>query len=151
MRNHFKWSMRKENGYTLIEGIIQLSVFILLSQIFAMTIVWLHKIEGDVINPTETDWALFVQDVETYLNDVENIVKQSEGVGVRFQKEGEEYDIELYQNLIRKQKNRLGHEPMLLRVKSLSVTVEGRVLQLSVEFLDGIQKERTFYVTFPSK
>ena len=143
--------MRKENGYTLIEGIIQLSVFMLLCQIFAMTIVWLHKIDADVTNPTETDWALFVQDVETYLNEVDSIVKQSEGVGVRFLKVGEEYDIELYQNMVRKQKNRLGHEPMLLNVKSLAFVLEGRVLQMSVEFLDGIQKERTFYVAFPSK
>lgn len=143
--------MRKEHGYTLIEGVIQLSVFMLLSQIFAVSIVWLHKIEADVTNPTETDWALFVEDVETYLNEVDSMMKQSEGVGVRFQKGGEEYDIELYQNLIRKQKNRLGHEPMLLRVKSLAISLEGRSLHMSVEFLNGIQKERTFYVTFPSE
>ena len=141
----------KESGYTLIEGILQLSVLMLFSQFFAITVGWLHKMEENVANPTEIEWALFVQDVETYLNNVEAIMIQSEDLGIRFRKNGEEFDIELYENLIRKQKNRLGHEQMLLHVKSILTTLERNSLNFGVEFMNGIKKEHTFYVTFHSE
>lgn len=141
----------KEAGYTLIEGIIQLSVLMLFSQVFAITVGLLHKVEDNVTNPTEIEWALFIQDVETYLNHVEIIMVQREDMGIRFRKNEEEFDIEIYENLIRKQKNRLGHEQMLLHVKSISVNLEGNSLKFAVEFMNGIKKEHTFYVTFHSK
>lgn len=141
-------SVKDERGYTFLEGIIQLSVFILFAQVFAITMSWLYRIEETMTNPIDTEWALFIQNVETYLNDIETLTLQKEQPGIRFRKNGEEYDIELYSNLIRKQKNRLGHEQMLLHVKSLKVTVEGQSLYFFVTFLNGMEKEHIFYVTF---
>lgn len=137
-----------EAGYTLIEGIIQLVVFLLFSQVFAITLGWLHRMEENVADPTEMEWALFIQYVETYLNDIETIAIQREDEGIRFRKDGEEFDIEYYPSLIRKQKNRLGHEQMLLHVKSMATKMDGSSLKFSVEFLNGVKKEHTFYVTF---
>lgn len=141
----------KEDGYTLLEGIIQLSVLMLFSQVFAITIGWLHRMEENVTNPLETEWALFIQELESSLNDLETIMIQSEDTGIRFRKNGEEYDVELYQDLIRRQKNRLGHEQLLLHVKSISTKMEGQALYFSVVFANGLQKEHTFYVTFLTK
>lgn len=140
-----------EKGYTLIEGIIQLSVLMLFSQVFAVTMWWLYKMEENVTNPMDTEWALFVQNVETYLNDIDSLVIQREQPGIRFYKLGEEYDIEFYSTLIRKQKNRLGHEQLLLQVESLSVSIEGKSLRFFVTFLNGMEKEHTFYVTYRAK
>lgn len=140
-----------EKGYTLIEGIIQLSVLMLFSQVFAVTMWWLYKMEENVTNPMDTEWALFVQNVETYLNDIDSLVIQKEQPGIRFHKLGEEYDIEFYSTLIRKQKNRLGHEQLLLQVESLSVSIEGKSLRFFVTFLNGMEKEHTFYVTYRAK
>ncbi|WP_313893831.1 competence type IV pilus minor pilin ComGF [Psychrobacillus sp.] len=140
-----------EGGYTLLESIIQLSVLLLFSQLFTLTIGLLFKAEDYVTNPIDTEWALFIRDVESYLNDVEILTIQREDIGVRFRKGEEEFDIELYQDLIRKQKNRLGHEQMLLRVKSISTTLDGPFLRFSVEFTNGVKKEHTFYVTYREK
>ena len=89
--------------------------------------------------------------METYLNDVDDIHVQENLKVFAFIKTGDEYDIELYDTLIRKQKNRLGHEQMLLHVKSFTAKLEGPSLKLSVEFTNGIKKEHTFYVTFHSE
>ena len=151
MRNFFKLSMSNQEGYTLVDGIIQLSVLMLFSQVFAVTVGWTNKIEESITNPLDTEWALFVQNVETYLNDIDSLIIQKEQPGIRFKKGGEEYDIELYQNLIRKQKNRLGHEQMLLHVKSIAISIEGQNLYFSVDFSNGMEKEHTFYVTFRSE
>ncbi|MFJ8066718.1 competence type IV pilus minor pilin ComGF [Psychrobacillus sp. NPDC096426] len=151
MRNCFKLRFANEKGYTLLDGIIQLSVLMLFSQVFAVTIGWSNRIEEMITNPTDTEWALFVQNVETYLNDIDSLVIQKEQPGIRFRKNEEEYDIELYANLIRKQKNRLGHEQMLLHVKTMSVKVDGQSLHFFVTFLNGIEKEHTFYVTYHSE
>ncbi|WP_342598382.1 competence type IV pilus minor pilin ComGF [Psychrobacillus sp. FSL H8-0483] len=151
MLNYFKQRIVDEKGYTLIEGIIQLSVLMLFSQVFAVTMWWLYKMEENVTNPMDTEWALFVQNVETYLNDIDSLVIQREQPGIRFYKLGEEYDIEFYSTLIRKQKNRLGHEQLLLQVESLSVSIEGKSLRFFVTFLNGMEKEHTFYVTYRAK
>ena len=151
MRNGFKLRIANENGYTLVDGIIQLSVLMLFSQVFALTIGWTSRIEELITNPTDTEWVLFVQNVETYLNDIDSLIIQKEQPGIRFKKDGEEYDIELYQDLIRKQKNRLGHEQMLLHVKSMSIALEGQTVHFYVDFLNGMEKEHTFYVTFRSE
>ncbi|MEI4771412.1 competence type IV pilus minor pilin ComGF [Psychrobacillus sp. FJAT-51614] len=140
-----------ENGYTLIEAIIQLSVLMLFSHVFAISIGWLYLMEETVTNPTETEWALFVEDVENYLIDLDMIIVQTGNKGIRFKKNGDEYDIEIYQNLIRKQKNRVGHEQMLLQVKTINTSIEDRLLYFSVEFMNGVKKEHTFYVTFNSE
>ncbi|SER80941.1 competence type IV pilus minor pilin ComGF [Psychrobacillus sp. OK032] len=151
MRNFLKLSVRNEEGYTLVDGIIQLSVLMLFSQVFAVTVGWTNKIEESITNPIDTEWALFVQNVETYLNDIDTLIIQQEQQGIRFKKGGEEFDIELYQDLIRKQKNRLGHEQMLLHVKSMSIAIEGQTVRFFVKFLNGMEKEHTFYVTIRSE
>lgn len=151
MHNSFKLRIDNEKGYTLVDGIMQLAVLVVFSQIFALTIGWTTKAEELITNPTDMEWALFVQSVETYLNEIDSLLIQKDEPGIRFRKNGEEYDIEFYTNLIRKQKNRLGHEQMLLHVKSLSVTVEGQSLHFFVTFLNGLKREHTFYVTFRSE
>lgn len=140
-----------EHGYTLLEATLQLSVLMLFSQIFLLTIGLAFRVESTVTNPTETEWGLFINDVEKYLNDVDDLHVQQNVKGIRFNKTGDEYDIELYDTVIRKQKNRLGHEQMLLHVKSFTTILEGQSLKLSVEFVNGIKKEQTFYVTFHSE
>lgn len=134
-----------------MDGIIQLAVLMVFSQVFAFTVGWTAKVEEMITNPTDMDWALFVQNVEAYINDIDSLIIQKDQPGIRFNKNGEEYDIEFYTNLIRKQKKRLGHEQMLLHVKSISVTVEGQSLHFFVTFLNGLKREHTFYVTFRSE
>ena len=77
-----------EQGYTLLEAILQLSVLMLFSQIFLLTVGLVFRVESTVTNPTETEWGLFVYDVERYLNDVDEIHVQEGVKGIRFHKSG---------------------------------------------------------------
>ncbi|MEK4245965.1 competence type IV pilus minor pilin ComGF [Psychrobacillus sp. FSL K6-2684] len=140
--------LSNEKGYTFIDGILQLSVFIIFAQIFALIMWSLYTTEKKVADPSEIEWALFIQYVEAYLNDVENFIVQSEQPGIRFYKQGIEYDVEYSSNVVRKQIKKLGHEPLLLNVQTLNVIAEGQKITFFVTFFNGQQKDHTFYVTY---
>ena len=108
----------------------------------------LYTTEKKVADAQELEWGFFVQYVEAYLNDVDSIMIQKELPGIRFSKEEAEFDIEYISNVIRKQKNRLGHEPLLLNVQTLNVKMEGQNITFFATFLNGQQKEHTMYVTY---
>lgn len=108
----------------------------------------LYTTEKKVADPQEVEWGLFIQFVEAYLNDVESIMVQKSQPGIRFTKDNNEFDVEYISNVIRKQKNRLGNEPLLLNVQTLNVHMEGQNITFFVTFLNGQQKEHTMYVTY---
>lgn len=140
--------LKKQNGYTFIDGILQLSVFIIFAQILVLIMWSLYTTEKKVADPQEVEWGLFIQFVEAYLNDVESIMVQKNQPGIRFTKDNNEFDVEYISNVIRKQKNRLGNEPLLLNVQTLNVHMEGQNITFFVTFLNGQQKEHTMYVTY---
>lgn len=140
--------VKKQNGYTFIDGILQLSVFIIFAQILVLIMWSLYTTEKKVTDPQEVEWGLFIQFVEAYLNDVESIIIQKSQPGIRFTKDNNEFDVEYISNVIRKQKNRLGNEPLLLNVQTLNVNMEGQNITFFVTFLNGQQKEHTMYVTY---
>lgn len=140
--------LKKQNGYTFIDGILQLSVFIIFAQILVLIMWSLYTTEKKVADPQEVEWGLFIQFVEAYLNDVESIMVQKSQPGIRFTKDNNEFDVEYISNVIRKQKNRLGNEPLLLNVQTLNVHMEGQNITFFVTFLNGQQKEHTMYVTY---
>lgn len=108
----------------------------------------LYYTEKNVTDPQEVEWGFFVQYVESHLNDVESITIQKSQPGIRFIKDGAEFDIEYVSNVIRKQKNRLGHEPLLLNVQNFNLSMEGQNITLFVTFINGQQKEHTMNVTY---
>lgn len=140
--------VKQQNGYTFIDGILQLSVFIIFAQILVLIMWSLYTTEKKVTDPQEVEWGLFIQFVEAYLNDVESIMVQKSQPGIRFTKDNNEFDVEYISNVIRKQKNRLGNEPLLLNVQTLNVNMEGQNITFFVTFLNGQQKEHTMYVTY---
>ena len=141
-------NMRDQSGYTLLEGILHLAVFMLFAQVLAGTMWWLTNTEANLTDTTETEWALFIQYVDTYLTEVDSIVVHENSRGVTIRKGETSYKVESYNNLIRKQKNWDGHEQMLLNVESLFVERQGNSLQMKVDFINEIKKEHVFYVTF---
>lgn len=108
----------------------------------------LYTTEKKVTDPQEVEWGLFLQYVEAYLNNVDSIIVQKSQPGIRFIKGKEEFDVEYVSNMIRKQKNRLGNEPLLLNVQAFQVSMEGQNITFFVTFFNGQQKEHTMYVTY---
>ena len=143
-----KMKIRDQSGYTLLEGILHLAVFMLFAQVLAGTMWWLTKTEANVTDTTETEWALFIQYVDSFLTEVDFIVVYENSRGITIGKDQISYRVESYKNLIRKIKNLVGHEQMLFNIESLFVEMEGNSLRMKVDFLNGIEKEHVFYVTF---
>lgn len=146
-----KMKICDQSGYTLLEGILHLAVFMLFAQVLAGTMWWLLYTEASVTDTTETEWALFIQYVDSYLTEVDSIEIHENLKGMTIRKDKTNYKVESYKNLIRKQKNWEGHEQMLLNVESLDVEMGDNSLLLKVNFLNGIEKEHVFYVTFSTK
>ncbi|MET0786197.1 MAG: type IV pilus minor pilin ComGF family protein, partial [Paenisporosarcina sp.] len=58
------------------------------------------------------------------------------------------YDIEFTGTIIRKQKNRLGNEPMLLHITNSHFQLNGTKLKVAIVFDSGLKKERVYELTF---
>lgn len=143
-----KMKVRNQSGYTLLEGILHLAVFMLFAQVLGGTMWWLASTEASVTDTTEIEWALFIQYVDSYLIEVDSIEIHENSKGLTIRKGNTNYKVESYKNLIRKQKNWDGHEQMLLNIESLFVEMEGSSLRMKVSFLNDVMKEHVFYVTF---
>ena len=138
-------------GYTFIDAILHLSVLMLFSQLILFYSMWFKQIEKQFFHAEPIEWEMFSLDIESSVSTVTTIGEQVNQTGVRFVKNGEEFDIECYQSLIRKQKNRLGHEPMLTGLNSCKIQlIENQVL-IKVEFINGRKEERTYEVSVSSQ
>lgn len=146
-----KMKIRDQSGYTLLEGILHLAVFMLFAHVLAGTMWWITNTEVNVTDTTEVEWAMFIQYVDSYLTDVDSIIITNNSNGFQIRKGELIYKVDTYKNLVRKQKNWDGHEQMLLDVKTLFVEMEGNLLRMKVNFLNDVEKEHAFYVVFTTK
>ncbi len=138
-------------GYTFVDAILQLSVLLLFSQLILFYSVWFKQVERHFFYAEPIDWEMFSLDIESQVSSVTTIEEQLNGTGIRFVKNGEEFDIECYSSLIRKQKNRLGHEPMLTEVSSCKLQIIGDQVIIQVVFINGRKEERTYEVFVSSQ
>jgi len=138
-------------GYTFIDAILHLSVLLLFSQLILFYSVWFKQIEKQFFHAEPIEWEMFSLDIESSVSTVTTIGEQVNQTGIRFVKNGEEFDIECYQSLIRKQKNRLGHEPMLTGLSSCKLQLIGNQVLIQVEFENGRKEERTYEVSVSSQ
>ncbi len=138
-------------GYTFIDAILQLSVLMLFSQLILFYSVWFKQVERYFFHAEPIEWEIFSLDIESYVSTVTTMGEQLNQNGIRFVKNGEEFDIECYQSSIRKQKNRLGHEPMLTSLNSCKVQLIGDQVIIQVVFENGRNEERTYEVSISSQ
>lgn len=139
-----------EEGYTLLESLFQLIVFILFSKLFILLIVWTTNFQGLALSKEQTEWELFINDVLSYLATGQNIEVINTGHGFRMDYEEKVVDIEQFNEIVRKRIDNQGHEPMLLGIKKMTVKKNSSSLTIHVEFLNGLQKERELYVATKS-
>lgn len=140
-----------KSGYTLIDALFQLIVLLLFSHLIFFYSLWMKNSEEMFLTTVQEEWELFSLDLESYFLDIQSIEELANQNGVRLIRDGVEYDVELSGSLIRKQKNRLGHEPMLLHIKRAEFQVKESTVTLLVEFENDMIKERTYEVLLSPK
>ncbi|KOS68076.1 hypothetical protein AEA09_05580 [Lysinibacillus contaminans] len=140
-----------EKGYTLLEALFQVVVFMIFSHIFVLIMLWVTEMKSTVMAIEQTKWELFVYDVNMYFVDVTSFEVNEVNSKITFQTPNGLYSMERYQNIIRKKVDNLGHEPLLIGIKTCQFYYEDEELTIVVEFPNGIKKERTYYVPIIEK
>lgn len=146
MHKRARRKVLNEQGYTLIESIFQLMVYVVFSSFFILLILWTTQFQNATFAKEQTEWELFVQDLLSYIAEGDLVQVINEGSGIRVFRGDQAIDIEKYEKFIRKQVNELGHEPMLTNVKTVHFILNESYLTIQVEFENGIHKERQVYV-----
>ncbi|MFJ7731532.1 competence type IV pilus minor pilin ComGF [Lysinibacillus sp. NPDC097231] len=139
-----------EKGYTLLESLFQLVVFVLISHLFVFIMLWFVEMKATVLSDEQSKWELFVYDLNMYLDDITSFTIRSDQKRITFESADKLHHIDCYSNIIREQVNG-GHVPMLIGINKCQFRYTENMLTVAVEFPSGIQKERTFYVPIIEK
>jgi len=134
-----------ERGYTLLEALFQLVVFVLIGHLAVFIMLWFAEMKTTVLSNEQSKWELFVYDLNMYLHDISSFTIRQDQKRITFQAANTIHQIDCYSNIIRDQVNG-GHVPMLIGINKCQFQYERDMLTIAVELPSGIKKERTFYV-----
>lgn len=95
----------------------------------------------------EMEWRLFAAELQSYLTAVDSIQIINGGTGIRVIQAGTEYDIEVYNSLIRKQKFNEGHEIMVTDIIRCNFSIEGQVLKITAMRSNGTEERSEYAIT----
>lgn len=142
--------MNNEKGYTLLEAMFQLIVFVLISHFFVLIMLWYAEMTSTMQTDEQSKWELFVYDLNKGLKDILMFSVRDDHNRITFQTTESVHHIDCYRNIIREQVNG-GHVPMLNGINKCQFTYSENMLTVAVEMHSGMQKERTFYVPIIEK
>lgn len=137
-----------DKGFVFMHTLFDL----LLMMIFLPLIVLFFSFMVSFSKDTEAyllEWQLFTAEFQSYLTAVDSLVLINEGKGIRIVRGADEYDIELYSNMVRKQRFNKGHEVMLTNIKNCRFEIRGNRILLHVQFLHGPDEEVEYVYTHP--
>ncbi|ANU23474.1 competence type IV pilus minor pilin ComGF [Planococcus donghaensis] len=138
-----------EKGFSFLTSIFDLMVLMMLLPLIVVFFSFAIQFNQDV-DPHRAEWQLFVIDLQSYLHRSDSIEVINGGSGIRIVQRGEEFDIELYANMMRKQKSQKGHEVMLTRVSQCSFSLDGNKVKIRTKFSTGNLEEAEYVFTKPS-
>lgn len=137
--------VKNEAGYTLIEALFHLttvSLFIFMSTIFFQ---WYEKTNNQVTNINDLKWRQFSLDFQREIRRVSPDFSISyPGKNFDFHNGEDRISIHFINGVIRKQINGSGHIPLLTDVKQRNIQYKNGVIQFSVVFNDGLEREGEF-------
>ena len=135
-----------DKGYTFADAIIQLSVLLLFAHLITIYFIWFKQTGQKFFQSEKIEWEMFSLDMENTFSSVETTNVQNIENGIRFIAEESENDIECYSSLIRKQKNRTGHEPLLTGLILCKLVLVNDQVHVRVEFENGKKEERAYEI-----
>ena len=142
---------KEEKGYTFIESLFQLIVFVTFAHLFIVFFLWKAPIEQQYTNMSDGAWELFAVDFQASIVDVNEFNVHQGGRGIQFVTDRGRIDIEQRNNVIRKAIDGQGHIPFLTNVHAVYFTLNDPIVSVTVTMLDGARKERDSAIGFSSK
>ncbi len=134
-----------EKGYTLLEALFQLIVFVLVCHLFLLVILWAANMKTTMLTDEQSKWELFVFDMNMHLANASSITIRRDQRRITLQASNILHHFDCYRNMIREQVNG-GHVPMLIGINKCQFDLNDNELTIAVEFPSGLKKERTYYV-----
>ncbi|QPQ35151.1 MULTISPECIES: competence type IV pilus minor pilin ComGF [unclassified Lysinibacillus] len=134
-----------EKGYTLLEALFQLIVFVLVCHLFLLVILWAANMKTTMLTDEQSKWELFVFDMNMHLANASSITIRRDQRRITLQASNTLHHFDCYRNMIREQVNG-GHVPMLIGINKCQFDLNDNELTIAVEFPSGLKKERTYYV-----
>ncbi|WP_034302676.1 competence type IV pilus minor pilin ComGF [Alkalibacterium sp. AK22] len=128
---------RNDRGFTLIEVLIALTVMAGSVLLFSLALSQISYGRDRVNDDRQIEWHLFLNQLEYDLQDKTFLDSHASRFRLEKVEEGRTKDIysySLYQNMLRRNVNGLGHQPMLMRIQSLNVSQAHEKLVLTVVF-----------------
>ncbi len=137
-----------EKGYTLLDALYHLIVFLLFSHLILLILVWIQKQNETYLTNENVTWEIFVNDFQQYLENVKEIevVGYNDKIDISYVDTEETIQIGQLKEVIRKQVSYVGNVPMLIGIQNLRFELVENKLKMNVKFPNGIVKERVFIV-----
>lgn len=143
-----KWSvmLRKDNGFTMVEMLISLVIFMMLSILVIQIFLTVRE------NFAKKN-QLHLKEWETFSIQLKNEIKNSKDQSVSDNKlylitRGSFVTIEQYKNIVRRQVDGMGHEIMLQNIADFQVKLEADYITVQVIDDEGNQYTRKFHPYF---
>ncbi|MEK4426162.1 competence type IV pilus minor pilin ComGF [Solibacillus sp. FSL K6-1523] len=137
--------LRNEQGFTFLESIFQLMIFILFANISLLLIFWFR----DIINldkmKDEVNWELFIYDLNQYnARSVTGMLNSSSSLQMELldAEDGKYFVFDRSELHIRKRSNLGGNEILLPYVGSWNLLVDNNEILVKVVMRDGTRRER---------
>ncbi len=139
---------RSEGGFIYFDALIDLVLVAAILPLIILFYLYTANYMED-LDAEEMEWRLFTAEMQNYLTDIESIEIIKDGMGFRVSQAGEEYDIEVYSSVIRKQKFDQGHEIMVTGISKCHFSIEGQVLKISAIRSNGTEERSEYAITGP--
>lgn len=140
--------VQNSQGYTLLEALFSFLVFVLLSHILILFIFWMKQMDTIFLTKEHAQWELFVQDVQQFVSNVEEVKlsNQSQTLEIFYKNPYETIKIKRSGDVLHQLINNQGNIPLLIGVENTLFDWDGQFITISVEFQNGIERERRFFV-----
>jgi len=144
------WRIDKlnQNGFTLLEALLHLVTFLMFMSFIGFFYSWINQLNISIFTKEHVSWEMFTYDFKNYFDNISEIAIDHGGTGIELTYVNSDDKVQINQSneVLRKQVERKGHVPMLVGVKNVEFNLEQGFVEIRVEFLNGLKKERTFFV-----
>ncbi|MCM3389930.1 ComGF family competence protein [Ureibacillus chungkukjangi] len=140
--------IESSQGYTLIEALFSITVFVLLSQIMLAVLIWIEQMNTTELSNNQVAWELFVNDIQQLVLNVREIKlsNDTKSMEIFYTNSSEVKKINRSGDVLRLIVNNQGNTPLLVGIQNAWFTWDGQYMTILVIFNNGIEKERRFFV-----
>ena len=142
----FKWSHSviqppNDKGFTLLETVLALLVFVLCFSLFSMAVKQVQSIRNTQQSDRQLEWHLFLNQFEYDIKEkqLKEMVKEEVVFKQANVKTGGTDNVSYKRNLQKliRQVNSEGYQPMLMKLRKLNFSLKEHFLVIQVEFTNG--------------